>query len=161
MSAFLSPCGTYRYRLRRDDYQGKGKLLWLMLNPSKADATVDDPTIRKVIGFTRRMGYASALVGNLFAWRATDPKDLDAAVKQWGLSAVIGPDNAYHVAAMLDEATMVMPAWGSNGAKYPSVVNAMRLLMHDHFVHELNVLGHCQSGDPKHPLMVSYDVLLA
>lgn len=159
MSAFLSPCGTYRYRLRRDlGKQGQGKLLWLMLNPSKADATVDDPTIRKVIGFTRRMGYATALVGNLFAWRATDPKDLAAAVKQWGLPAVIGADNTFHVEAMLLEADAVVLAWGGNGSKYPSVVQAMRQTVADNCVRELT-LGHCQNGDPKHPLMVSYAVL--
>src|SRR5689334_20041621 len=71
-SAVLSPCGLYRYRLTRRWGDGPA-LLFVMLNPSTADATEDDPTIRRCTGFAKREGMPAIEVVNLFAWRATDP----------------------------------------------------------------------------------------
>jgi len=74
-SAVLSDCGTYRYSLTRR--WSPGPLLgWVMLNPSRADALVDDPTIRRCVGFARRWGFAGIVVRNLYALRATDPREL-------------------------------------------------------------------------------------
>jgi len=77
-SAIISDCGLYRYRLERHDLSGSGAVAWLMVNPSTADATEDDQTIRKVIGFTERLGGGWAIVGNKFAYRATDIHALHA-----------------------------------------------------------------------------------
>lgn len=76
-SASISGCERYRYALERriPDVVGPN-LCWLMLNPSTADAAKDDPTIRKVMGFTGRNGYGVALVVNLFALRETHPKNV-------------------------------------------------------------------------------------
>jgi len=71
MTAAISSCGTYRYRLERHGLAGAGAVAWIMVNPSTADATNDDATIRKVIGFTERLGGGWAIVGNKFAFRAT------------------------------------------------------------------------------------------
>jgi hypothetical protein len=76
VSAVISPCGLYRYRLERHGLSGAGAVAWIMVNPSTADATQDDATIRKVIGFTERMGGGWAIVGNKFAYRATDVREL-------------------------------------------------------------------------------------
>jgi hypothetical protein len=73
--ADLSDCGTYRYRLGRRWAEGPVDV-WIMLNPSTADATVDDRTIGRCMEFSRRWGAGALVVGNLFALRATDPTDL-------------------------------------------------------------------------------------
>lgn len=75
--ATLSDCGKYRYWLERSwEETGKGFVNWIMLNPSTADAEIDDQTIRKCIGFSKLWGYDGMHVVNLFAFRATDPESL-------------------------------------------------------------------------------------
>ena len=77
MGAVISECGTYRYRLHR----GEGRtLMFLMVNPSTADAEQDDATIRKCLGFAERNGFGRIVVGNLFAYRAKDVNALRKAI---------------------------------------------------------------------------------
>lgn len=86
--ATLSPCGNYRYTLRRSGLlTGHGRVTWIMLNPSTADAWVDDPTIRKVRKYTERWRYRELVVVNAYAWRSTDPHAL------LGVPDPVGPDN--------------------------------------------------------------------
>jgi hypothetical protein len=167
MSAVISSCGKYRYRLYREcgDLGGCGQLLWIMLNPSTADASQDDPTIRKCIGFTKRLGFARLAVGNLFAYRATDPKDLFAAVERlkenedaW-LETIC--TNTSHIASMLDESSAVMLAWGSHGGRFLMRVSGVRAVLEEYPAVKQLQLGLCKNGQPLHPLMVSYDVLQA
>ena len=75
--AELSNCGTYRWRLWRDHLLGdyakhNGPVCWIMLNPSTADAFKDDPTIRRIIGFTMRWGYDALEVGHPYECIETD-----------------------------------------------------------------------------------------
>ena len=70
-SAIISECEQYRYELRRIWQPKKGLVCWVMLNPSIADANIDDPTIRRCIGYTAKWGYGGRVVVNLFALRAT------------------------------------------------------------------------------------------
>ena len=79
--AVFSPCERYRYKLWRvwDPARPLGCVMFLMLNPSTATDTEDDPTIRRCIGYARSWGYGGLYVGNLFAYRATDPADLRRA----------------------------------------------------------------------------------
>jgi len=120
-TATLSPCGTYRYRLGRRWSAGGEVLLFVMLNPSTADADVDDATIRRCIKFAQAHGFNALEVVNLFAYRATDPKDLRRA----GWPA--GPDNDAHIAEAATAAAAVCLAWGSNvaGLERPQVVLPM------------------------------------
>jgi hypothetical protein len=78
VSAVISPCGAYRYRLERPDVFGDFSTAVIMVNPSTADATENDATIRKLIGFRNHHSWGHIIVGNLFAYRATDVRELGA-----------------------------------------------------------------------------------
>lgn len=151
-SATISDCGRYRYALERRVGEGPN-LCWLMLNPSTADASVDDPTIRKVKGFTSRAGYGVAIVVNLFAWRATDPRNvvlnLADAEGEHNCAAIMG-------AAAISEA--VVCAWGATPW---AVEQANRVLwwLDEHPEKQVRLLhlGRTKSGAPLHPLMPSYE----
>lgn len=75
-TAIISEDEKYRYQLSRCWDETKPRILFIMLNPSTADANIDDPTIRRVISFAKSWGYGGVYVGNLFAFRSTDPKGL-------------------------------------------------------------------------------------
>lgn len=96
-SAIISECGKYRYSLSRIWDENKANVLFIMLNPSTADGDVDDPTIRRCIGFAKSWGYGGIYVGNLFAYRATDPKEL------LKVENPIGFENIHHLMDMYNE----------------------------------------------------------
>jgi hypothetical protein len=85
-TATISDCGRYRYTLGRT-WSDEPPVLFVMLNPSTADADVDDNTISKCIGFAKRWGHGGITVVNLYAWRATNPKELpdDFSVGEGGV----------------------------------------------------------------------------
>ena len=85
--AEISPCGQYRYTLSRQWNPAAPAVMFIMLNPSTADARQDDPTIAKCIQLAQTWGYGRLLVGNLFAWRSPRPQDLPTAPN------LIGPQN--------------------------------------------------------------------
>ncbi|ANH71481.1 hypothetical protein ACS15_2299 [Ralstonia insidiosa] len=154
-SAVISPCGKFRYRLGRRWASGPA-MLFIMLNPSTADASVDDPTIRKCIGFAERNGADAIEVVNLFAFRATDPKAL--AYAGWP----VGPDNAEYIARATkevheDEGRIVF-AWGAN-ARGRDEAQAMigDLAYRDIPGYTLRLL---LDGTPAHPLMLPYSCSL-
>jgi hypothetical protein len=89
-TAIVSDCGRFRYHLRRE-WSAGSTLLFVMLNPSTADADVDDNTIRRCVGFGQAEGFGAVEVVNLFAFRATDPADLRRA------GYLVGPDNDFHL----------------------------------------------------------------
>jgi hypothetical protein len=151
--ASMSACGAFRYRLWRQWDEGKPRVLFVMLNPSTADGTLDDPTIRKCLGFAKRLGYGGIEVVNLFAFRATDPGDLSAA--GWP----VGPDNDTHIRTACGSVGGVICAWGSNVDRSPAAKDraaAVRSLLHEVWG-RCEALAHTKSGQPSHPLMLSYD----
>ena len=153
MSAVISACGKYRYRLDRYGAHGGRSLMFIMVNPSTADAETDDPTIRKCKGFAARNGFDHVMVGNLFAFRATDVKDLRTAADP------VGTENDAHLHVMLMEADTVIAAWGALN-KLPEILRRRwREVVHlvDRVPHQLNMIGICADGHPKHPLMVGYN----
>ena len=148
MSAVISECTRYRYRLSRQ-LVGAGVVAFVMLNPSTADAETDDATIRRCIGYARAWGFGLLEVVNLFAWRATNPAELLAATDP------IGPDNDEHIIAVTRNADLVIAAWGAGGVLHDRDRNVSCLL--GHFGVALNALVKTRNGMPGHPLRLRKD----
>jgi hypothetical protein len=149
----MSDCGKYRYRLGRDvreaggAYPNAGYVLWIMLNPSTADAAFDDNTIRRCIGFTRAWGYAELLAGNLYALRSTNPSGL------WASDDPYGPKNRNHLSEMARDAALIVAAWGQHAQREDAEPLADLLCGYA----DLWCLGVGGSNKPKHPLMLRAD----
>lgn len=144
--------GPYRYRLWRVWDETLPWVCWLMLNPSTADASEDDPTIRKITKFSRTWGYGGAVVANLFAYRATDPADLIAAAKRG--DDVVGTFNDQHIqVAMHMCPKLTVAAWGAHGnvaGRANHILKMCRTTLGSvNTLHALKVNG---DGTPSHPL---------
>jgi len=139
--AEFSDCGRYRYKLWRVWDGTRPPVLFIMLNPATADATRNDPTIRRCIGFARDWGYGGVRVGNLFAWRTPYPYALRAAPEP------IGEGNDRALRELAEGAALVVAAWGVHGA-WRDRAQAFRQV----FTHPLHALGITKSGEPAHPL---------
>ena len=152
--ASISDCGRYRYSLARAWGPGD-RLAFLMCNPSVADADIDDPTIRRCIGFARREGYDGILVVNVYAYRATKPADLWAAWRA-GVDITGGQRNDDLLAEVFREAQPVVAAWGQHpkGSRIQSVLD-----LHERSA-DMLCLGTTKDGNPRHPLMVRADAPL-
>lgn len=138
-SATLSPCRVYRYALWRR--WGRGPYaMFIGLNPSTADETNDDPTIRRCIGFARAWGYGALCMANLFAFRATQPADMKKAVEP------VGWENDHALQTLARGAGVVVAAWGAHGT-YKGRDQSVRLLVPD-----LHYLRLTKDGHPGHPL---------
>jgi len=145
--AVFSLCGQYRYSLTRRWLLGQGHALWVMLNPSTADAMVDDPTVRRLIGFSQAFGLAGLTVVNLFAFRATDPRELADAEDP------VGSGNDAAIRAALDAGPdLVVAGWGSGSSRAGvsgRVEAVVEILAAAGPVHHL---GLTKDGHPRHPL---------
>lgn len=141
----------YRYELTRvltDAYWApfRRTLCWVMLNPSTADETIDDPTIRRVKRFTADNGYDKLIVVNLFALRATKPAALLSHADPIGQHNPMAISKAFHVA---DDVVFAWGAWleGKNFPRLrPELITAEPLC-----------LGVTKHGSPRHPLYVKAD----
>lgn len=148
MSAIISECGQYRYQLTRppEGHPDKTTALFVMLNPSTADASLDDPTIRRCRGFAKLWGCAGVTVANLYALRSTDPKAL------WGHDDPVGPHNDVYLSMLAREYKDVICAWGAN-ARADRVEAAVRIF--SNVGARLFCFGQTRSGAPKHPLYIA------
>jgi hypothetical protein len=115
-----------------------------LLNPSQADETRDDPTIRQCRARARQAGFAGLLVWNLFAFRATLPADLKRALDP------VGPDNDGAIALALALSSRTILAWGNHGA-FAGRDRAVLAMCHA-FATPLQTLGTTREGQPRHPL---------
>lgn len=158
--ATISSCGRYRYALGRawnDEHDGSPIFSIVMLNPSTADGTIDDPTIRKCIHFAKQEGCGSLLVRNLFAWRATDPAELRHAADP------VGPLNLSVLEHGISFGLRV-GAWGQLGPKWlrriaaPSLCSAkVRAVSHvlaltDRGYDRSSYSANSSTRQPRHPL---------
>ena len=105
--AVISDDNKYRYKLSRIWDNEKPTVLFIMLNPSTADSDVDDPTIHRVINFAKSWGYGGVFVGNLYAFRSTNPKVLKH------VGDPIGKDNIHHIQELIELSDKVVYAWGN------------------------------------------------
>lgn len=167
-TARFSADGVYRYDLTRTWGEGK-RVLWVMLNPSTATASDDDPTIRRCIGFSKDWGYGGLVVCNLYALRSTNPKGLLA------VDDPIGPENETTIRHWMTHPSieMMVCAWGA----HVDMPNLPRRLTPERWTQHLPVdpedeefgltdyrwvpstfcLGRSKNGHPRHPLYLKRD----
>lgn len=148
MSAVID--GLYRYWLEREWDEQHKKMVFCMLNPSTADANVDDPTIRRCIGFAKREGYGGLIVVNMYAFRATDPRVMRHAADPHGPFN----DEYLRLAARYsaENNSMFVCAWGGKGGQgFQTLVQARNAKA------AMKCLGRTKFGSPKHPLYVRAD----
>ncbi|MGE0385633.1 MAG: DUF1643 domain-containing protein [Gammaproteobacteria bacterium] len=145
--ARFSRCGRYRYTLWRQWNPARGTCLFIMLNPSTADAGGDDPTVAKCGRYARRWGFGRLEVRNIFALRSTDPAGLRRVYDP------VGPGNDAAIARAARQADLVICAWGAHGSYLDRGQRVLALIA------GLGVDAYCleknADGAPRHPLYVT------
>lgn len=150
--------GAYRYTLSRvwSTEAAPDLALFVMLNPSTADAEVDDPTVRSCRRLAKAFRCGGFVAVNLFAWRATEPEELFGAHRDG--ADVVGPDNDAAIAEAAGAARVLIAAWGAN-ARWPLVRDRAERLLASILPARRPVycLGLTRAGHPTHPLFVPSD----
>ena len=154
-NVLVSDCGRYRYLLSRQWDRGDRQALFIMLNPSTADAEIDDATIRSCIRLCKAWSFGGFEVVNLFGWRATDPKELLTASED-----PVGSSNDRIAKMAINRCDVVICAWGQNKVMGSFRPKQMRDLVLSQRSHVAFCLGITKGGHPKHPLYVKTETLL-
>lgn len=152
-TAIFSPCNLYRYRLTRIWDKSIRPACFLMLNPSTATAELDDPTIRRCIKFSKRLGAGGLVVVNCFAFRSPYPSAL------LEIDDPIGPENDRYIRGAIIECAPVVAAWGVN-CTLRGRDRAVKKLIELSGLPWAQCLGTTKDGHPRHPLYVSGDTQL-
>ena len=145
--ATFSDDRLYRYALWRvwgDLFRPKGFVNFILLNPSTADEKRSDPTVTRCVLRARQWGYTGLLVTNLFAYRATDPRELKQVLDP------VGPENDKVILERAAQAALIVCGWGNHGAYGGRSRRVRQLLSIDGM--RLHALGFNRSGEPEHPL---------
>lgn len=143
--AIFSDCGKYRFSLFRIWDRSKPFVYFMMHNPSTADASEDDPTIRRCIGFAKSWGYGGIYVGNLYSYRATDPKEL----KDKSLDELVPMEQFVHHQEMISRCKLHVLAYGNPVGKVDFPI------AFDDTWHCLKIT---KAGNPCHPLYLKKDL---
>lgn len=156
-SAVVSPCGLYRYRLDREDFDAPGKLSFgfFGVNPSTADGKKEDQTSLKWMEFTRRNDGCRYTAGNALPWIATNVRELAQANNPYG-------ENDRYLDEIIGCCDVLVPCWGDRG-KLPRQLQHYLWRLRDRIFASgkpVKVFGFTKSGDPKHPLMLGYATAL-
>ncbi len=146
--AVYSDCERYRYALTRIWDEAGSRVLFVMLNPSTATEIRNDPTVERCERRARALGFGAFRVCNIFAWRATDPREMRAA------DDPVGPENDAAILEGADWADRIICAWGTHGAHLDRGPAVERLLRGTG--RPLYHLGLTRAGHPKHPLYIGY-----
>lgn len=150
--ARFSACGLYRYSLWRFWDEQRPRIHFLMLNPSTADAELNDPTIERCSRRARALGYGGLIVSNLFAYRATDPRALRRLARHGG--DPIGPDNDQAIQDAASGAVVTLCAWGRHGGLLERDAAVIQLLRD----HPTVALETNEDASPSHPLYLPYSL---
>ena len=142
--ARFSRCHRYRWWLERVWDPAAPRLLFIGLNPSRADADRDDPTLRRLVGFARGWGFGGLEVVNLFARVGALPAQLRQA------GDPVGPGNDRWIRHCLAHSSLVWLGWGNHGSWQQRDQQVLRLLRRQSV--PLAALGLTRSGSPLHPL---------
>jgi len=145
--------GSYRYLLWREWNPSRPRLLWILLNPSLADAATDDPTLRRCVAFSRLWGYGRLEIVNLLPYRSPYPSDLLHAADPGG------PENDQFIANASQRASAVLLAWGHRG-RYLRRDQVVLALLARHQMLAPQCFGLTKAGCPRHPLYVKATVAL-
>ncbi len=158
--ALISSDGLYRYWLSRfikatdPDIVLDGRVVFIMLNPSVADAMIDDATIRRCMGFAYEWRRREIMVVNAFAWRSTDPKKLLAAADP------VGPENRHWIREACKKGAVHVAAWGAVGKRLRGTVEETVKIL-EKGGYNLKCLGVTKDGQPRHPLMMKTKAALS
>ncbi len=147
-TAIYSDCESYRYSLSRVWKPSDKMVMFVMLNPSTASEVHNDPTVERCERRARTLGFGGFRVTNIFAWRATDPRDMRAA------DDPIGPQNDAMLLEGANWADKIIAAWGVHGAHMDrgKAVSIMLSQTSKPLFH----LSLSKAGHPKHPLYLPY-----
>ena len=143
--------GNYRYLLWREWDCQSPTVAFIMLNPSRADAEFNDPTITRCINFAQAWGYGRLEVVNLFAYRTAHPSLLKQAAKP------VGQDNDRYVLKTVQHSEQVILAWGDHGTWQKQDLHILQLLKK--YTH-LYCFGMTKKGCPRHPLYLHHKTQL-
>lgn len=146
--AVYSPCEAYRYSLDRVWDSDGGRVMFVMLNPSTADELRNDPTVERCERRARTLGFGAFRVTNIFAFRATDPRDMRRAADP------VGPANDATLREGADWADHIIAAWGVHGAHLDRGSQVAAMLQRG--TTPLFHLGLTRAGHPRHPLYLPY-----
>lgn len=153
--AYFSDDRKYRYLLTRiwgEESKGiplRQCALFIGLNPSTADETEDDPTIRRCIGYAKAWGYGGLIMANIFAFRATNPRDM------FTQEDPVGPENDEYLILAHKFSGISVAAWGTHGKHRNRDLRVKRILdVQDSNGEEkkLHCLRLTSQGHPAHPL---------
>lgn len=151
--AMVSEDRLFRYHLWRQWDAARPVQLWIMFNPSTADAIQDDATVTRLIARSGRSGAGGLIICNLYAYRATNPNDLRKA------HYPVGPENDRVLNYAIKEYAThpeIMAGWGMLG--HMSLrAKAVTTLVTETYHRPFYCLGTTTDGAPRHPLYVSYD----
>ncbi|WP_421717467.1 DUF1643 domain-containing protein [Algiphilus sp.] len=140
----FSPCRQYRYTLWHRWADGP-HCQFVGLNPSTADETQLDPTLRRCVQYAKDWGYSALCMTNIFAFRATDPRDMKARTDP------VGDENDFFLRDVAKDAGIIIAAWGTHGA------HMGRAALVVEFMPPMHALKITQHGHPGHPLYLRRD----
>lgn len=149
-TAEISECGQYRFSLTRMWDEERAILCFVMLNPSTADAELDDATIRRCIAFAKSWGFGAIEVVNLTPWRCPSPAGILA---HWPSLDVMAQNKAA-IDAATSRAGLTVYAWGGHEAGKHMRVNPPSWISPDGVALVIN-----KDGSPRHPLYVRGDIV--